>query len=154
VVRSHGSGLEFFYHTHTPDYLLILRRASVVLGANNDPPFRPLWGLLFKLQASSKPNHQSFFRDDSHSDAAAWSNNTKDWPSGLCVPGGLGAENVSGSTVFCSHPWLSMLSWTSRSAAIAAGICVLSPAMHAKRKVDAAKSVVEDVSANESGWSM
>ena len=56
--------------------------------------------------------------------------------------------------MFCSHPWLSMLSRTSRSAAIAAGICLLSPVMDAKRNVDAAKSVVEDVSANDPGWSM
>ena len=53
-----------------------------------------------------------------------------------------------------SHPWLSMLSRTSRSARIAAGMCVSFLAMVAKRKVVAARSAVEDVSGNEVGWSM
>jgi hypothetical protein len=90
----------------------------------------------------------------SQNDAAASSRSTNDCPSGLCTPGGLGVENVSGSTVPQSHPSLSMLFWTSSSARMAAGVYVLSPVMAAKRNVDAARSAVEDVSANESGWSM
>ncbi len=61
-------------------------------------------------------NSQCSLREDSHSDTAASSNSTKDWPSGLCRAGGLGAENVRGSTVFCSHPWLSTLFRISRNA--------------------------------------
>ena len=56
--------------------------------------------------------------------------------------------------MFCSHPWLSTLFRISRNARIAAGMCVSFLAMRAKRKVDAAKSAVEDVSEKESGSSM
>jgi hypothetical protein len=55
--------------------------------------------------------------------------------------------------VFRSQPWLSMLLRTSRNAQIAAGMCVVSPVTDAKRNVVAARSAVEDVSANESGSS-
>ena len=140
-------GSEFIF-THTPLFTTrwFSKGQSVGLGGPYGSPF--------PFQASCFFEPESSSCDASHSDAAAWSNSTKDWPSGLCTPGGLGVENDRGSTVLCSHPSLSTLSWTSRSAAMAAGICVVLPVMHAKRKVDAAKSVVEDMSPNESGWSM
>ena len=64
--------------------------------------------------------------DDCQADAAASSKSAKDWPSGLCIPGGLGTENNSGSTVFNNQPQLSTLLRTSRNAQIAAGMCVAS----------------------------
>ena len=56
--------------------------------------------------------------------------------------------------MFSSHPWELTLSRITCNARIAAGMCVSFLARRAKRKVDAAKSAVEDESANESGSSM
>lgn len=99
---------------------------------------------------TSNPHKSVVHHDDAlKSRYAACRSRTKACPSGLWLPASDGELKVSGSTVLRSHPLESTLALIRLYALSAAETCPVSPVRVAIRYVTAARSAVDEVSANE-----